>query len=75
MKTLEKFIVGDKVIVEDFFGKLLCITEVTEITQTGNIRTKAYRGLFNPDGTERKRSLFWTDRIYIKKFADTKHSY
>lgn len=64
------FNVGDKVIVENFFGKVLRETEVTEITPAGNIRTKAYKGLFNPDGTERKRGSLWTDRIYIKKYEN-----
>lgn len=67
MKTMVKFIVGDKVKVEDFFGRVIHITEVTEITQAGNVRVKAYKGLFNPDGKERRRHLFWADRIYIRK--------
>ena len=67
---MDNFKVGDKVIVEDFFGKVLRTTEVTEITKAGNIRTKAYKGLFNPDGTERRKDIFG-DRIYIKKFAES----
>lgn len=55
---MDNFKVGDKVIVEDFFGKVLRTTEVTEITKSGNIRTKAYKGLFNPDGTERRKRYF-----------------
>lgn len=51
---------------------MLRTTEVTEITKAGNIRTKAYKGLFNPDGTERKKSIFYSDKIYIKKFANSK---
>ena len=61
------FEVGDKVEVKDFFGKVICKTEVTEITGGGNIRVKDYRGLFHPDGSERRKSMFWTDRIYINK--------
>lgn len=61
------FEVGDKVEVKDFFGKVIRKTEVTEITGGGNIRVKDYRGLFHPDGSERRKSMFWTDRIYINK--------
>ena len=70
MQIETKFNIGDKVKVEDFRGKVICITEVSEITQAGNVRTKAYKGLFYPDGTERRRSLTWTDRRYLKKYAD-----
>ena len=61
------FEVGDKVEVKDFFGKVIRKTEVTEITGGGNIRVKDYRGLFHSDGSERRKSMFWTDRIYINK--------
>ena len=54
----------------DFFGRLIRKTEVTEVTNAGNIRTEAYKGLFNPDGSERKKSMFWTDRIYIRKLQE-----
>lgn len=52
------FEVGDKVEVKDFFGKVIRKTEVTEITGGGNIRVKDYRGLFHPDGSERRKSMF-----------------
>ncbi len=63
----KSFVVGDKVEVRDFFGRLICKTEVTD---AGNIRTEACKGLFNPDGSERKKSMFWTDRIYISKLQE-----
>lgn len=66
----KSFVVGDKVEVRDFFGRLIRKTEVTEVTNAGNIRTEAYKGLFNPDGSERKKSMFWTDRIYIRKLQE-----
>jgi len=42
----KSFVVGDKVEVRDFFGRLICKTEVTD---AGNIRTEGCKGLFNPD--------------------------
>lgn len=70
MQIETKFNIGDKVKVEDFRGKVICITEVSEITQAGNVRTKAYKGLFYPDGTERRRSLTWSDKRYIRKLEN-----
>lgn len=61
------FEVGDKVEVKDFFGRVIRKTEVTEITGGGNVRVKAYKGLFHPDGSEKRKSIFWTDRFYINK--------
>ena len=64
------FVVGDKVEVKDFFWRVIRKTEVTEITNAGNIRTKAYKELFRPDGSERRNVLFDTDRIFINKVQE-----
>ncbi len=61
------FQVGEKIKVTNFFGKVICESEVAEITNGGNIRIKAYKELFRPDGSERRKVLFDTDRIYINK--------
>lgn len=68
---MNNFNIGDKVLVKNFFGKVLRITEVTEITKAGNIRIKIYDGLFKPDSTERRKVLFWTDLLFIEKFVGT----
>ena len=67
MFKVGNFEVGDRVKVVNFMGHTIRETEVVEITKSGNVRTKAYKGLFRADGTERRRNLNWTDSVMIFK--------
>ena len=67
---IDNFNIGDKVKVEDFFGRVIRMTEVTEITPSGNIRVKGHRGLFKPSGVQRRKCSTWTDKIFIKKIEN-----
>jgi len=64
---MEKFNIGDKVRIIDFIGNTKRKGEVTEITKAGNVRVSCWKGLFCPDGTERRMTLFYTDRVRINK--------
>lgn len=64
---VEKFSVGDKVIVTNFFGKTLLQSEVIEITDAGNVMVRGWNGLFRDNGTERRKVMFWTDMISLVK--------
>ena len=62
-----KFCIRDKVKVTDFYGKTIHESEVIEVTKAGNIRIACYKGLFRPDGTERRNDILWTNRVTISK--------
>lgn len=64
---MKDFKIGDKVEVKNFMGKTIQKTRVMEITSGGNIRVEWKRCLFRPDGSERRKEMFLTDKIYIVK--------
>lgn len=64
---MERFIVGDDVLVKNFMGKTIHKTKVSEITPGGNIRVEWKKCIFRPDGNERRKHMLQTDRLYIVK--------
>lgn len=64
---MKDFKVGDNVEVKNFMGKTIKETVVIEITPGGNIRVEWKRRIFRPDGTERRKEMFLTDKLYIVK--------
>ena len=64
---MKDFKVGDNVEVKNFMGKTIKKTVVIEITPGGNIRVEWKRCILRPDGTERRKEIFLTDKLYIVK--------
>lgn len=64
---MKDFKVGDKVNIINYDGKTVKKTKVIEITYAGNVRVEGWQCLFRPDGSERRKEIFLTDRTFIVK--------